>query len=323
MIPGIGLQLLLFALGAVVLYFGAQGFIRGASRLAETLGVSRLAIGLTIVAFGTSAPEMANVVMASVTGRDLLAVGNIAGANIANLGLVLGVGTVLRSSPLMISGVKREVFFLIGVSILFYLLVIDKELGRIDGAIFLGIFGVYLWWWLRRRADGVVELQGTFPEAALTPTRGKVLAITWDVVQVAGGILILVGGARLMINAAVEMAAAFGVSQGVIGLSLVAFGTTLPELATTIVGTFRREYDIVVGNIVGSCVFNVLAILGIGALLNPLEIEPGWLFVEIPVMVGFTLALVPLVLRKAGHILRWEGGLLLLGYFAFIAWIYR
>lgn len=316
------LQLLFFALGAAALYFGAQWFIRGASRLAETMGVSRLAIGLTIVAFGTSAPELANAITASATGRDLLAVGNIVGANIANLGLILGLGTVIRASPLMISNVKREVFFLISISVLFYVLVLNGELGRIEGALFLGIMGLYLWRWLRRRADGVVELQATFPEDALAGRR-RVWVMLWDMTQVVGGILLLVGGSRLMINAAVVLASTFGVSQGVIGLSLVAFGTTLPELATTIVGTIRREYDIVVGNIVGSCVFNLLAILGIAALINPLEIDPAWLRLEIPVMVAFSLALLPLVLRKAGHILRWEGALLLLAYFAFIAWIFR
>lgn len=322
MTSGFGPQLLLLVLGWLVLYLGAEGLVRGSIRIAESLGVSRLAIGLTIVAFGTSAPELATGITGALTGNEQIVVGNVVGANIADISLVLGVGTVMRATPVIVSGVRHETLFLVGAYLLFYVLVLDRAFGRLEGILFVSAIVLYTWWKLRR-ARGGAEPQDESSGASLLASHGRGLPVLLSSLLVAGSAIMLAAGARLMVNSATTLASAFGVSQGVIGLSLVALGTTLPEMATTIVGTIRHEYNIVVGDLVGSCVFNLLAILGIAAVINPLEIEPAWLIVEIPVMIAFGLVLLFLAMRKAGHILRWQGALLLLAYFAFIAWIFR
>lgn len=312
-------QVLLFTLGLGGLYLGAEGFVRGSARLAELLGISRWVIGLTLVAFGTSAPELAVSLVAALKGTPDLAVGNVVGSNVANIGLILAIAALLRPLEVRSSLVRREVPFLLLISLLFYGLALNGTISRLDGGVLVLALGVFLVLMYVYRAEGLRD----DPVASLAEgpqRRGK--ALGWNVVLALGGLLILLGGARLLVDSAVALARALGVSEGIIGLSLVAVGTSLPELATTVVAALRREMAISVGNIVGSNVFNLLSVIGLVALVRPLPVTPEWLTREIPLMLLFSFALLPLM-GRGFRVERWEGMLLLLGYVGFLVWVFR
>ncbi len=317
-------HVVLFAIGLGGLYVGAEGFVRGSAGLAERLGISRLVIGLTLVAFGTSAPELAVSLLAALKGTTALAVGNVVGSNIANIGLILAIAALIRPLKVRSSIVRREVPFMIAVSLLFYLLALNGAISRFDGGVLIATLGLFLALMFVYRAEGLLEesegsLETPLPLKA-SPSKTKALVLSS--LLALGGLLVLLVGARLLVDSAVVLARAFGISEGVIGLSLVAVGTSLPELATSVVAALRRETAISVGNIVGSNIFNLLSVIGLVALVQPLPVAGDWLRLEIPVMLLFSLALVP-VLGKQARVERWEGGLLLVGYFAFLAWILR
>lgn len=311
-------QALLFAVGLGGLYLGAEGFVRGSARLAELLGISRWVIGLTLVAFGTSAPELAVSLLAALKGTPDLAVGNVVGSNVANIGLILAIAALLRPLEIRSSLVRREVPFMLLISLLFYGLALNGEIGRLDGGILVLALIVFLGLMYLFRAEGVLD-----DPASETPQgQGRGKALVRNAVFAVGGLLVLLGGARLLVDSAVALARALGVSEGIIGLSLVAVGTSLPELATTVVAALRREMAIGVGNIVGSNIFNLLSVIGIVALVSPLPVIPEWLSREIPLMLLFSFALIPIMGRRF-RVERWEGALLLLGYIAFLIWIYQ
>jgi cation:H+ antiporter len=317
-------NVVLFAIGLGGLYVGAEGFVRGSAGLAERLGISRLVIGLTLVAFGTSAPELAVSLLAALKDTTALAVGNVVGSNIANIGLILAIAALIRPLKVRSSIVRREVPFMIAVSLLFYLLALNGAISRLDGSVLIATLGLFLALMFVYRAEGLLEeaedpLEAPLPLEA-SPSKTKALVLSS--LLALGGLLVLLVGARLLVDSAVVLARAFGISEGVIGLSLVAVGTSLPELATSVVAALRRETAISVGNIVGSNIFNLLSVIGLVALVQPLPVAGDWLRLEIPVMLLFSLALVP-VLGKQARVERWEGGLLLVGYFAFLGWIFR
>ena len=314
------LQALLFALGLGGLYLGAEGFVRGSARLAELLGISRWVIGLTLVAFGTSAPELAVSLLAALKGTPDLAVGNVVGSNVANIGLILAIAALLRPLEVRTSLVRREVPFMLLISLLFYGLALNGTISRLDGGVLVLALGVFLGLMYVYRAEGVLDEGLEVAPGAASPQRGRALA--GSAVLALGGLLVLLGGARLLVDSAVALARALGVSEGIIGLSLVAVGTSLPELATTVVAALRREMAISVGNIVGSNVFNLLSVIGFVALVRPLPVIPEWLTREIPLMLLFSFALLP-VMGRGFRVERWEGMLLLLGYVAFLVWVFR
>lgn len=319
-------QVVLFVIGLGGLYVGAEGFVRGSAGLAERLGISRLVIGLTLVAFGTSAPELAVSLLAALKGTTALAVGNVVGSNIANIGLILAIAALIRPLKVRSSIVRREVPFMIAVSLLFYLLALNGAISRLDGGVLIATLGLFLALMFVYRAEGLLEESETSLEAPLSagasPSNSKTKALVLSGLLALGGLLVLLVGARLLVDSAVVLARALGVSEGVIGLSLVAVGTSLPELATSVVAALRRETAISVGNIVGSNIFNLLSVIGLVALVQPLPVAGDWLRLEIPVMLLFSLTLVP-VLGKQARVERWEGGLLLAGYLAFLTWILR
>ena len=314
----ITVQVLLFIIGLILLYFGAEGLVRGSSNLARVLRIRPVIIGLTVVAFGTSAPELVVSLLAAARKSEALAVGNVVGSNIANIGLILGLAALIR--PLMVERglIKREVPMMLAASLLFYGFAWSGAISRpLGGVLFIGLLAFLLYSGLtaREHPDEVQVL-----EEELKEVQPPIESMLKDVLLLLFGLGSLLGGAQLMVSSAVDLARVIGVSEGVIGLSLVAGGTSLPELATSAVAALKRETEISVGNIIGSNLFNILAVVGLVSLIRPLPVEPGWLLVQFPVMLLFSLALLPVMWNY--KISRWEGGLLLAAYIAFLVWLF-
>jgi cation:H+ antiporter len=316
-------DLILLGAGLAALLVGGELLVRGASRLAALIGISPLVVGLTVVSFGTSAPELAVSLQAAFTGFAGLTVGNIIGSNIYNVLLVLGASAIV--APLLVQQqlIRLDVPVMIGASLIFWAVAIDGVVTFAEGALMLGLLLVYLifvWRISRReRAEIVAEYEHEFGYQAGAGLAPKLK----NVGLVAVGILLLVIGAGWLVDGAVSVAAALGVSDLVIGLTVVAIGTSLPELTTSLVAAIRGERDIAVGNVVGSNIFNILSVLGLTAIAAPagIEVSPVALEVDLPFMVAVAIACLPLFVT--GRIIaRREGAFLLaygLAYTAFVA----
>jgi cation:H+ antiporter len=315
------MTILFLILGLGLLVLGAECLVRGASRLAAAAGVSALVIGLTIVAYGTSAPEMVVSVKASWLGQADIAVGNVVGSNIFNVLFILGLSAVL--APLVVHAqlVRVDVPIMIGVSVLAWVLGLDGKYSRWDGLLLLGGVVAYTVFAIRQGRREQPVIQQEF-QAAYGPPPGKPSAKP-SAKQVAGylglivlGLALLILGARWFVEAAVQIARQLGVSELVIALTIVAAGTSMPEVATSIIATLRGERDIAIGNVVGSNIFNLLAILGVSSVLarDGLAVAPAVLSLDLPVMTAVAVACLPIFF--SGHrIARWEGALFL-GYYA-------
>ncbi len=315
------MQLVAVLAGFTLLVWGAERFVMGAAATARGLGVSPLLIGLTIVGFGTSAPEILVSVMASMNNNPGLAVGNAIGSNITNVALILGATAVLVPLSVHSGTVRRELPILLGTTAGAWLLLSDGWLGFADGMILLGGLAVMLAWviWLglhsREKDPMAAEYEAEIPTDM--PLRRSLFWLVF-------GIVVLVGSSRLLVWGAVGIAEAFGVSDLVIGLTIVALGTSLPELAASIASALKNEPDIAIGNVIGSNMFNLLAVLGIPGLLSPDAIDPEVLYRDMPVMVGLTVALLVMAwgLRGEGRINRLEGGVLLACYIGYQSLLY-
>jgi cation:H+ antiporter len=305
-------DLLRLVLGMALLYGAAETLVRGASRLAESLGLAPLVVGLTVVAFGTSAPEMVVSVVGAVEGRTGVALGNVIGSNIFNIGLVLGLAALVRPVSVDARVVRREIPILLAASVGMVVLMWDGELSRLDGAAATAAFVAYMAfmvWQATRESEGTEA----YPASKAVAPRSRVGSILLVVVGLGG----LVVGAHLLVEAAVAMARVLGLSELVIGLTIVAAGTSLPEVATSTVASARGEGDMAVGNVVGSNLFNLLAILGVSALVRPIPVPAGGHMVELLVMVGAVVLLLPLA-RTGAELSRWEGAGLVMGFVAFV-----
>ena len=313
-------EILLFLGGVGVLYFGAEWLVRGSARLASSLGVSPIVVGLTVVSMGTSAPELMISVVASLGGSPDLAIGNVMGSNLANVGLVLGISAIVR--PLRVSArvVTREVPVMILITALLLPMIWDQRIGRLEGLMLVAMLVAYLAFVLRTAKKEDTGAPGEYEQ----PTHGSVglspRAIARDAAFVVVGIAGLVLGAFAIRESAVALAQAMGISELVIGVTLVSIGTSLPELATCAVAAWRRQADIAVGNILGSNVFNIAGVLGVTSLLAPLEISPDVVRFEFPAVMFISLLMVPTV-RTRSVIRRREGFVLLSFYLALGAWI--
>lgn len=307
---------LLLAVGFLLLVLGGELLVRGASRLALAVGLSPLVVGLTVVAFGTSAPEMGVSVVASLQGDPGIALGNVVGSNVFNVLAVLGASAL--AAPLVVTRrvVRREVPLMVAVSALVWLLAADGTLGGVEGLGLVAGIVVYTWWtvWGARRErdegpgpEALPEVSGGWPVAT-----GAVLA----------GLALLVLGSRWLVEGAAEMARAVGVSDAVVGLTVVAAGTSLPEAVTSLVAALRGQRDIAVGNVVGSNLFNLLAILGCAAVMapGPLAVPPEMLAFDLPVMTAVAVACLP-VFFTGSEIARWEGALFLGYYLAYVVYL--
>jgi len=302
---------LIFVAGLVILYFGADYMVEGASGLALRMGVKPLVVGLTVVAFGTSAPEMVTSIIAAVTESPQIALGNVIGSNIANVGLIVGVSALLLPIVADRSFLRMDVPFLLGSMLLLYLVSMDQLISRIDGLLMLaGLFlFVYITYRTSAKRGGPRE---EVPE--------KQLSLTKELLFTLGGLGGLTLGAHLMVDSAVKIATVMGVSKLVIGATIVAIGTSLPELATSIAAIAKKQPDIGVGNIIGSNVFNICSVLGIAPLLQKIEVDRHLFFYEYPIMIAFSAALAVMLAKKSSIISRWEGAILFAGFVAFLVW---
>ena len=306
--------------GLALLIVGADRFVHGAAATTRNLGVAPLMIGLTIVAFATSAPEILVSIIAASAGEPDLAVGNAIGSNIANIGLVLGATALIHPIELNSATLRREMPALMAVSLLTVSLFLDSFLSLVDGFVLLtGLIIVMVWLTrLGLRSSANDPIKADF-EAEI-PLGGRTwVAVTWLLV----GLIMLLFGAELMVDAAVDIARRLGVGEVVIGVTLVAIATSLPEFAVTLVSAFRGEYGLAIGNIVGSNIFNLLAVIGIAAVIEPAQLPPSVLTLHIFVMVAFTLVLFAMTYDYdgKGKISRFEGFSLLAAYVAYIPYV--
>lgn len=314
------IQVVLLIVGFVMLVKGADWFVEGASEAADRLGIPQLVIGLTIVAIGTSAPEAAISISAAVKHSADIAVGNVLGSNILNVLLILGITALITPLAVKKSTVKYEIPFVIAISVLMALLgLIDGRVGRIDGIVLWGCFILYMAYLLKiARKDTQTVPQEEELEKPLPKAHFSVLKI---VILIIIGVLLIIFGSNITVDAATELARIIGINERIIGLTVIAFGTSLPELVTCVVAGLKKKADIAIGNIVGSNIFNILFVLGTSALITNIPYQRGFL-VDSIVSVAAVLLLWLLVFRK--NILRRVGGLIMLvGYAAFFVYLLR
>lgn len=306
----------LFVVGLVLLTIGADVLVRGASRLASAVGISPLVVGLTVVAFGTSAPELAVSVQAAMSGASGadLALGNIVGSNIFNILFILGLAATI--APLLVAQqlVRIEIPILIGVSLLLLVFGMDGVISRINGFILFGGVIAYTVFVIRqsRRESSAIQAKYVAEYAALPEQSGSLMV---NLLLIAVGLVMLVIGSNWLVEGAIAVARAFGISELVIGLTIVAAGTSLPEVATSVMASIKGERDIAVGNVIGSCLFNLLAVLGLAAIVAPegINVATSALRFDIPIMIAATIACLPIFLTGYS-IARWEG-LVFFGYY--------
>ncbi len=307
-------------IGFALLVWGADRFVVGAGATARNLGVAPILIGLTIVAFATSAPEILVSVVASMQGTPGLAVGNAVGSNIANVGLVLGAAALLRPMEVRSQTLRRELPALLIVTLLAFMLCSDQHLSRIDGMVLLVGLGLLMYWIVAlafRSSDS--DPMGADYAAEIPSDMSMGRALTWLVI----GLGVLLVGSNLLVNGAVAIAESLGVSELIIGLTIVAIGTSLPELAVTTVSAIKGEHGLAVGNIIGSNMFNLLAVMGLAAAIAPSELDSQVLSLHLPVMVGLTMVLFVMAYSYGGQgrVNRWEGGALLATFFAYHGYV--
>lgn len=308
--------------GLLILVFGAEMLVRGGASFAARMGLSSLVIGLTIVAYGTSSPEIIVSARAAISGQPEIAIGNVVGGNIFNVLFILGVSSVV--CPLKVSQqlVKFDVPVMIGVSVLVLVLSLDGVLGRADGLIFLAgmvVYSIMIIHFAKREKDENVIREY---ESEYGQTRKPTLWLK-DLLIMAAGLAALVLGARWFIEGAVGVARSFGISELVIALTIVGAGTSMPEVATSILASIRKERDIAVGNVVGSNIFNVLAVLGISSLLakgGGLTIAMGVIDFDLPVMIAVAAACMP-IFFTGYTIARWEGAVFVFYYAAYVLYL--
>ncbi len=308
-------------LGLITLVWSAERFIDGASMTARHLGVPSLVIGMLVVGFGTSAPEMVVSAIAALDGNPTLALGNALGSNITNTGLILGITALIAPITVQSSIVRRELPILLGVSLATGLFLSNGDLNRIEAWLLLAGFAGMLVWTARLGATSPSDALDVTLEQELAPlTMSLPRAVLWCLI----GMLILVLSSRILVWGAVEVAQALGISDLIIGLTIVALGTSLPELAASVIAVRKGEHDIAIGNIVGSNLFNLLAVIGIAGVISPMTDLPAevmqrdWL-----TMLGMTIALLLMAygFRGQGRINRLEGGILILAFTSYNIWL--
>ena len=312
--------------GFALLVWGADRFVIGASATARNLGVSPLVIGLTVVGFGTSAPEILVSAMAAWNGNPHMGIGNALGSNITNVGLVLGTTALIVPLAVKSEILKREFPIMFAVMLAALVLLLDGELGRLDGILLISgmvamIYGITMLG-LRERANrshAMDPLEEDFSDE-IPSHMPMAKAIMWVVL----GMIILLGSSRLLVWGAVDIAHWMGVSDLIIGLTIIAIGTSLPELAASVMSALKNEHDIAIGNILGSNMFNLLAVLGMPGLIHPSPLPPEVMNRDYPVMIGLSIALFAMAygFRGPGRVVRFEGFLLLLAYLGYLLLLY-
>ncbi len=323
------LDILYFVLGLGLLYYAAEWLIKGSSSLARSLGITPIVIGLTVVAFGTSAPELVVSLVSALQGKSMIAVGNVLGSNICNIALVLGMAAFLRPLTCDRTVVRRDIPIMLAISVCLFFLLLNSHLGHVEGALLFG--GVIAYSFINYRLaksgstitiagdpDTTGSIKGDVNEVSDVVSRPK------QIVLILAGIIGVVAGAQVLVLAAVNIMYDLGVSQKFVGLTIVAFGTSLPELATSVVAAMRKEMDISIGNLVGSNVFNILCVLGATAAVRPIPIPGG--FIESGLWIDYCVMLfvsfLPFVMmRKASTVSRFDGTVFLLIYAGYLSYL--
>ncbi|MFP7723008.1 calcium/sodium antiporter [Lysobacter sp. A3-1-A15] len=315
--------LVLFVIGLIALVLGAELLVRGASRLALSLGISPLVVGLTIVAIGTSSPEVAVSVGAAIDGQTDIAVGNVVGSNIFNILLILGVSALII--PLLVNAqiVRQEVPIMIGASLLLLTFGLDGRIGRLEAGALLALLVAYVVFLIvqSRREQQNAALAAAVAGTAPSADTGK-RNLPLQLLLIAAGLGLLVLGSSWLVDASTELARAIGVSDLVIGLTIVAAGTSMPEVATSVMAAIRKERDIAIGNVVGSNIFNILGCLGLAGVVSSsgLPLAPSVLNFDLWVMLAVAFACLPVFLTGR-TIARWEGAVFIFYYVAYVAYL--
>ncbi len=320
------LHLVLFVFGFLMLYYSAGWLVKGSSSLAKNLGLTPLVIGLTVVAFGTSAPELVVSVVSSIKDKSMIAVGNVVGSNICNIALVLGLSALIQPIKGDWSVIKRDIPIMLGVSSFLLLISLNSKIGRLEGALLFTGIVVYTCFnyviavkesRLKRYDESIAFAHAVKDIEYITSRTGQIMWIT-------AGIIGVVAGAEILIDAAVAIMQVFGVSEKFIGLTIVALGTSLPELATSVVAALRKEMDISIGNLVGSNVFNILSVLGAASVVKPISIPGG--FVQSGLLIDYVfmmfVSFLPwLMMRKTCVVTRRDGMILLSCYVGYVLYL--
>lgn len=299
------LTYLLFVIGLLGLFFGGEYLVRGASSIARTYGFSPMVIGLTIVGFGTSAPELLVSVQAALAGQPAIAIGNVLGSNIANILLILGISAVIAPLILPMRKLWRDLGFMLLATAVIWAMLLDGDITRLDGVLLL--------------AGLIVFVAVAFLTGKAEPDDALPLPPVWQAaLMTLGGLVVLVIGARLLVDSATTIARTYGISEAVIGLTIVAVGTSLPELATSVVAALRKQTEIAVGNIVGSNIFNIFGILGLTAVIAPIPAEARFVSIDMPWAAAAAIGLT-VVAALMGGLPRIAGVVLLAAYGGYLA----
>ena len=317
-------QLFAFAVGLMLLYYGAGWLVQGASNLARSLGLTPMVIGLTVVAFGTSSPELVVSLVSAVKGKSMIALGNVVGSNICNIALVLGLTAVFQPVTTSRIVIVRDIPLMLAISAVLLLLSLNSVIGRLEGIILFGGVIAYTWF----NYSVAARVKRTIPTTAdpelPAPPTGLLQKRWFQVVMVTGGTAAVVVGADLLVDSAMSIMSALGVNEKVIGLTVVAFGTSVPELATSVVAALKKEMDISLGNLVGSNVFNLLSVIGATAIVRPITIAGGFFHSGLVVdyLVMMAVSAMPLVLMRQDLTISRRKGLILVGcYVAYVAFL--
>lgn len=316
------ISIALFIIGLIIIFYGAEFLVSGASALARNLGMSPMVIGLTIVAFGTSTPEIFVSVVSSLKGKSMIALGNVIGSNICNIALVLGLSALFMPIPGHISVIRRDIPIMLGVSLYLFVISYNAVIGRLEGITLL--LGIFLYTFLnyyiaRRELNKIIRKTNiSRSEVILKRTGSRFKQTGLIIIGIAG----VVGGAEIMIDSAIKIMTVLGISEKFIGLTIVAFGTSLPELATSVMAAWKKEMDISLGNLVGSNVFNILCVLGTASLVKPIIIPGG--FIESGIIYDYFVMLfisfLPWLMMRTSYKITRNHGIFLLGcYGAYLA----
>jgi cation:H+ antiporter len=310
------IALIQLVIGLGLLTYGAERLVHGSSSVAFKLGLSPLVIGLTVVAFGTSAPELVVSVGATIAGNSDIAIGNVVGSNIANIALILGLTAMIRPMTIHLRILKTEIPIMIAVTFITSIFIIGDEITRLEGVFLFSGLIVFIVYSIRSAKSVPVEAKAQLVEEPEIDVDAPIWK-SW--VFIVLGLGLLIGGGELLVRGAVEIATILGISQVVIGLTVVAIGTSLPELATSAVAAFKGESDIAVGNVIGSNIFNMLCILGLTGIIHPLD-SSNFGLVDLGFMLALTIIILPLM-RRGFELNRWEGAFLVITYIGYTIWL--
>ena len=310
------INILLFLAGLTALYFGSDWLVKGAARLAISLNIQPVVVGLTVVALGTSMPEFVVSFIGALKGLPDIALGNIVGSNIVNIGLILGLSAIIYPLSVHMKLVRFEIPFMVFAAVILFIVSIDGIISRIDSILFAAIFTAYIVYTIKVSKKESKRVKEEYKEFLQ-----KKDSITKDLILIAAGLAVLIAGAEILVRAAVPIARAMGISELIIGMTIVAVGTSLPELATSTVAAFKKEADISIGNIVGSNIFNILFILGITGTIQPVAVNPEALKLHMPVMIFISLALFVFMKTSSATIGRLKGAALILIYAGYCGYI--